>query len=113
MTNYETTESIKIEGIEIEKVDQYKYLGQTIAMEDRTANEVQLRIKAGWSVFGRYREILKDKEIPMCLKRKVFNECIIPTLTYGCQTWTLTKELVHNIEVWQRKMERKIIGIIV
>ena len=53
MTNFESTDKINIEGKEIEKVDQYKYLGQTIVMEDRTANEVQLRIKAGWSVFGR------------------------------------------------------------
>ena len=53
MTNFKTTEKIKIEDIEIEKVDQYKYLGQTIVMEDRTSNEVQLRIKAGCSVFGR------------------------------------------------------------
>ena len=111
MTNFQTNDIIKIEGIEIEKVDQYKYLGQTIVMEDRTANEIQLRIKAGWSVFGRYREIFQDKELPMCLKRKVFNQCINPTLTYGCQTWTLTKDLVQKIEVCQRKMERKILGI--
>ena len=39
MTNYETSEKIEIENIEIEKVDQYTYLGQTIATEDRTANE--------------------------------------------------------------------------
>ena len=38
MTNLETTDKMKIEGIEIEKVDKYKYLGQTIVMEDRTAN---------------------------------------------------------------------------
>ena len=82
---------IEIEGIEIEKVEQYKYLGQTIALEDRTANEVQNRIKAGWAVFGKYREILQNKELPNCLKRKVFNQCIIPTMTYGCQTWSLTK----------------------
>ena len=40
MTNFATTQKIEIEGIEIEKVEQYKYLGQTIALEDRTANEV-------------------------------------------------------------------------
>ena len=83
MTNFQTNDIIKIEGIEIEKVDQYKYLGQTIVMEDRTASEVQLRIKAGWSVSGRYKEIFLNKELPMCLKRKVFNQCINPTLTYG------------------------------
>ena len=39
-------------------------------MEDRIANEVQLRIKAGWSVFERYKEIFRDMETPMSLKRK-------------------------------------------
>ena len=47
----------------------------------------------------------------MCLKRKAFNQCIIPTLTYGCQTWTLTKELTQKMEICQRKMERKMLGI--
>ena len=103
-TNFKTTDKIKIEGIEIENVDQYRYLGQTIVMEDRTVNEVQLTIKARWSVFGINKETFQDKELPMCLKRKVFNQWINPTLTYGCQTGTLTKELVQKIEVCQRKM---------
>ena len=71
MTNYETSEKIEIDNIEIEKVDQYKYLGQTIATEDRTANETQLRIKAGWLVFGKYKEIFENKDIPINLKRIV------------------------------------------
>ena len=71
------------------KVDQYKYLGQILATEDRTANETQLRIKAGWLVFGKYKEIFENKDLPINLKRKVFNQCILPTLTYVCLTWTL------------------------
>ena len=51
----------------------------------------------------------------MGLKRRVFNQCINQTLTYGCQTWTLTKELVQKIEVHvmyvKERWERKILGI--
>ena len=111
MTNYKTNEIIEIDNIEIEKVEEYKYLGQTIAIEDRTAYETQLRIKAGWLVFGKYKEIFQNKDIPMNLKRKVFNLCILPTLTYGCQTWTLTKDIVQKMKICQRKMERKMLGI--
>ena len=111
MTNFVTTQKIEIEGIEIEKVEHYKYLGQTIAFEDRTAYEVQLRIQAGWAVFGKYKEIFQNKEIPICLKRRAYNQCIIPTMTYGCQTWSITKDIVHKTEVSQRKMERKMLGI--
>ena len=32
-------------------------------------------------------------------------------MTYGCQTWSLTKDIVNKMEVSQRKMERKMLGI--
>ena len=40
MINIDTTEIIQINGTGIEKVTNYKYLGQTIAMENRTKQEV-------------------------------------------------------------------------
>ena len=63
MTNFVTTKKIEIESKEIEKVDQYKYIGQTIALEDRTANKVQLLFKAGWTVFRKYKEKFQSKKI--------------------------------------------------
>ena len=107
MTNIDTTDNIQINGTEIEKVTHYKYLGQTIAMENSTKQEDSIRIKAGWSVFGKYREIFLDRHLPMSLKRKVFNQCVLPAITYGCQTWSLTKALVKKLETSQRAMERR------
>ena len=48
MTNIDTTDNNN-SGTEIENVTNYKYLGQTIAMEDRTKQDVSIRIKAGSS----------------------------------------------------------------
>ena len=76
MTNIDTTDNIQINGTEIEKVTNYKYLGQTIAIENSTKQEVSIRIKTGLSVFGKYREIFLDRHLPMSLKRKVFNQCL-------------------------------------
>ena len=45
MTNINTTDSIQINGTEIEKATNYKYLEQTIAMENSTKQEVSIRIK--------------------------------------------------------------------
>ena len=94
-----------------EKVTNYKYLGQTIAVENSTKQEVSIRIKAGWSVFGKYREIFLDRHIPMSLERKVFNQCVLPAMTYGCQTWSLTKALVKKLETSQRAMERRMLNV--
>ena len=101
MTNIDTTDNIQINGTEIEKVTiniNYKHLGQIIAMENRTQQEVLIRIKAGWGVFGKYREIFLDRHLPTSLKRKVVNQCILPAMTYGCQARSLTKALVKKLE---------------
>ena len=45
MTNIDSTDNIHTDGTEIEKVTNYKYLGQTIAMENRTRQEVLIRSK--------------------------------------------------------------------
>ena len=76
MTNIDTTDNIQINGTEIEKATNYKYLGQTIAMENRRKQEASIRIKAGWSVFGRNREIFLDRHLPLSQKRKVFKQCL-------------------------------------
>ena len=51
MTNIDTTDNIQIDGTEIEKVANYRNLGQTIAMENRTRQEFMIRIRAGSNVF--------------------------------------------------------------
>ena len=111
MTNYVNNQKIYIENEEIEQVKDYKYLGQTTHLKDTTKEEVACRIRAGWSCFGRNREIFLDEKMPLSLKRQVFDQCILPTMTYGCQTWSLTKANAQKMRTAQRAMERKILNI--
>ena len=70
-----------------------------------------IHIRNAWFAFGKYRDIFQDKNLPMTLKKKVFNQSILPIMTYGCQTWSLTKELSSKLQTTQRSMERKMLGI--
>ena len=111
MTNIDTTDSIQIHETEIKKVTNYKHLGQRIAMENRTKQGVSIRIKAGQSVFGKYRLFFLNRHLPVSLKRKVFNQGVLPAMAYGCQTWYLTKALVKKLEASQRAMERRTLNV--
>ena len=95
---------------EVEKVDNYVYLGQLITMENDKSDEIKRRIAAGWGAFGQYRDILKSK-MPLSLKKKVYNQCIQAALTYGCQTWAVTKRMQDRLRTTQRSMERAMLGI--
>ena len=63
-TNVDTTDNIQIDRTGIQKVTDYRYLGQTTVMENTTRQEVSIRRKAGWNGFGKYREIFMDTPFP-------------------------------------------------
>ena len=69
---------------EIEEVPEFKYLRQTLSSTDTIDLEIATRIRSVWRCFGRNREIFLYKDMPM---KKVFEQCIMPTLTYDCETW--------------------------
>ena len=69
---------------------EFTFLGQTTHLKDATKEGIYARIRAAWSCFRKKRrEILQDRQIPISLKKKtkqVMDQCVLPTMTYGCQT---------------------------
>ena len=111
MTNYADSGDILIGQQKIEKVTEFKYLGQTTHLKDTTKEEIYARIRAAWSCFGKNKEILEDKQLPISLKKQVMDQCILPTMTYGCQTWSLNKQMTNKLRTAQRAMERKMLDL--
>lgn len=102
---------IKIDGEIIEEVDEYKYLGKLLTPRNEMSVEMNQRITSGWRRFGQYSHFLKEKNLPTCLKRKIMNTVILPSLTYGAETWALTKHQTGKLAAAQRSMERSILNI--
>ncbi len=44
-------------------------------------------------------------------KSQIFNSCIIPSKTYGAQTWAPTQKDTNKLTTTQNKMERAMLGI--
>ena len=55
-------------------------------------------------------EYLKSN-IPICLKVKVYHQCIEPAITYDCQTLAITKRMQERLRTMQRSMECSMIGV--
>jgi hypothetical protein len=72
--------------------------------------EIDRRIQLGWGAFGKLEDVFKGK-IPISLKRQAFEQCVLPTITYAAETWSLTKQIIHRLQVTQRAMERAMLGI--
>lgn len=50
--------------------------------------------------------------MPQCLKKKLFDQCVLPIITYGAETLLLTRASANKILVTQRKMGRSIFGML-
>jgi hypothetical protein len=104
-------EPVSVEGVPLEVVQEYVYLGQKLQLgRDNFEGEITRRVQLGWAAFGKLRHIF-ESPLPQCLKTKVFNQCVLPVMTYGAETWNLTVKLAHRLHVTQRAMERCMLGI--
>ena len=57
------------------------------------------------------KNIHKNKKIPLKIKINTLETCTLPVLTYGAQTWALTKNQLDKMRTTQRAMERSILNI--
>eukprot|EP00794_Sanderia_malayensis_P006797 gene6797-7563_t len=102
---------IMIDGEQLEEVDEYKYLGRLLTSGNEMAKEVDERITSAWKRFGQYSTFMRDQRMPLCLKRKIMNTVILPSMTYGAETWSLTNHQREKLAVTQRSMERSMMGV--
>lgn len=102
---------ITVNGKTVEYVEEYTYLGQIISPKDLTTKEINNRVTLAWKRYWSLKEVMKNPLIPLKAKSKIFNSCILPVMTYGCQTWSLTNHNIHKLETCQHSMERSILNI--
>ena len=63
------------------------------------------------AVLDKNKEILQDRQLPISLKKQVMDQCVLQTMTYGCQTWSLNKQMTNKLRTAQRAMERKMLDL--
>ena len=106
MTNLVPSRNLQMENNEVLQVTSFNYLGHEIRIgRDNQTCEMGRRIELGWAAFGKLRRP------QMCLKRKVLDQCVLPVLTYGAETLTLTRETANKLRVAEIEMERAILSI--
>ena len=103
--------AITIENVTLENVQQYKYLGQIVSISRNNALEINNRIRSGWAAFAKFDDLMRKRSIPQRLKTKAFNQCILPAMMYGAETWITTERNMSMLATAQHRMERIMLGI--
>jgi len=97
---------IQAAGAEIEKVDDFCYLGSYISYNSSCKKDVKVRIGKAAAVFGKMRKIWRNSKVSLKVKTRLYEAIILSTLLYGADVWPLTATLTKSLDAahhrWQR-----------
>ena len=103
---------VRIGNQVIEQVEEMKYLGVMISSDGRMEKEVEARIGSATRTIGGMSEaVLRRKELSKSTKLKVVNATMMPSLLYGCEVWSLTKQQQGKVQATQMSVLRRIQGV--
>ena len=85
---------ISMEGTEINKVNEFKYLGSGVNSEEGCSTEVKKRIQAGWNGWRKVIGALCDRNMLLRVKRKVYRMYVRPAMEWRqcCLLQNIKKE---------------------
>ena len=88
--------NIKVDGVTLEQVESYQYLGQIITEDGRCEKEIRRRIGIAKTNFLKMKDVLITKKLSMEIRKKILHCYIMSTLMYAAETWVI------NLADWKR-----------
>ncbi|KAK3558164.1 hypothetical protein QTP86_011860 [Hemibagrus guttatus] len=103
--------TVRLQGEEVKKVQEFKYLGSTVQSNGECGKEVKKRVQAGWNGWRKVWGVLCERKISARIKGKVYRTVVRPAMLYGLETVTLRKRQESELEVAELKMLRFSLGV--
>ncbi|KAK3566656.1 hypothetical protein QTP86_001941 [Hemibagrus guttatus] len=98
--------TVRLQGEEVKKVQEFKYLGSTVQSNGECGKEVKKRVQAGWNGWRKVSGVLCDQKISARIKGKVYRTVVRLAMLYGLETVSLRKRQESELEVAELKMLR-------
>jgi hypothetical protein len=114
LASYVTKELFYYMGTQVDKVEQYTYLGVLFHRKgDFKAAVDVLAVAARKAMFGMMRRCVSMGITDIKLKCQLFDTLVLPVLSYGCEVWG-THYMIDGCEVFEkvhRLFLRKVLGV--
>ena len=68
--NHAEETACNINGVVLENVDSFQYLGRVITNNNNDTKAVEKLISKGWNAYNKVKAVLKDRKTPMTTKKK-------------------------------------------
>jgi hypothetical protein len=109
---HQEEENILVDGIALNQVDDFTYLGSNISKDGRIDSELTKRMAKASSAFGRLRTRLwNNHHVSIRVKCKIYRAIVLSTLLYGAESWTLYRSQVKKLHAFMMRHLRSIMKV--
>ena len=109
--NNPSVEKLKVNGNEVESVDEFIYLGSVVSTDNSAEKDIKHRINKAKGSYAMLRPIWNSREYSRKTKIKIFKSNVLSVLLYGSETWRVTEKDLKKLETFQNTCLRRIYKI--
>ena len=95
------------------RVDNFKYLGTMVNKMNNRSVEVNARLTMANRAYYGLQNHMKSGIISRNIKTFLYKTLIRPILTYGAETWVLSKQDGHRLSIFECKILQRIFGPVI
>ena len=99
-------------GVELERVEVFKYLGRLIAHNDEDTQSVHSNLKRARRVWARLSCILTAENATPRVCEMFYKAIVQSVLLFGSETWCLSPTALESIEGFHVKAARRMTGVL-
>lgn len=103
-------QTIKVAEHEFEVVQSFKYLGSIVAADNNIEEEIRGRLLKSNRAYYSLSKLFKSRNLTITSKLLLYRTMVLPVLTYGSETWVLSKRHSDLLAAFERKVLRRIVG---
>jgi hypothetical protein len=100
-----------LKGGVLEQVSEFTYLGRQFERTGKIDREIERRKCAGLGVIGALSKFAKDTILSRDARMAVYRSVLVPTLTYGCESWVWQEKHKSRIGATEMKYLRRVCGV--
>ena len=103
--------SWKIDGVTVETVADFIFLGSKITADGDCSHEIKRRLLLGKKVMTNLDSILKSRDITLPTKVCLVKAMVFPMVMYGCENWTVKKAECRGIDAFELWCWRRLLRV--
>ena len=101
---------MRIDNTTFERVEDFKYLGTTLTIQNSIREEIKSRLRSGNTCYHSVQNLLSSRLLSKKLKIKIYRTIILPVVLYGCEDWSLTLREERKLRVFENVVLRRLFG---